>query len=841
MQAISDDLLAILKSHFQAGVSGFRAKVTCQGVDYFPIEMQIDHSLQTMADAFSATFTNENGEIGLAAEAFPDNSLFTADAWYGDEADATRVFTGFIDKIEEDRDPRTVTIIGRDWAKVLLVQQIRVLYPQQADEPGAVRNTSNYVYLNTEISAIVQSLLTKAGWPLSARAIQPTNFVVDEYIGLDGSSYGDMLGELADFIAFNAFADENGIYRFQPNGLADSTTDDPPVPVYTFRSGEDIVRLHAERDDLDTKTRVRVTGPYTTLKDAWTELWHTNVIKNPTGVWHEPGDATHLNVADGPLRKVYRITQGASAAIVSSRDLSATITYLNGLSGDPSDATIYWTLDTPWILGGATVNNKIRKMRKSDNAVLATYNLPNQKWTDMKVGSTAIWLTNFTTDKIHKYSKSTGLEITSYAIGAHANPIGVAIDGSDLFVSFYAEATMLQVTVADPTTVVRTLHFSGTKSLGGEIDTDTHTELYACSGGLSLVYKYTLKEPVTTDVSVEAVNDALELALGVELDTGREIRRMTLPLKVVTSYAQAAEVAARWLDKVDQFRNVQEVGILGNPAIMKGDMVRVEDPVIGIANDFQVDTHRSVMSDTYLDVLSLVPWSSSYAGPGDIIPANDGFPTPVDEDTQFGATASVASGATHHVPWPTNLQVGELILVHLGSSPPSTNTPHLTISGAAGLTLLGGTFSAWVDGRVLYRFCDGTEGTEFTLTQDQDGQIMYRCYRIINAHLTAPPEVDVTNGSNPGGIDGPGPLTPTWGLAKTLWLYALAVASPNPVTSFPDSYPGDPGYILVGGGFNGGMLAGAYAKEEDSVSPGGAFYVSFSNFVGITIGVRPRP
>src|SRR5678815_4893968 len=139
--------------------------------------------------------------------------------------------------------------------------------------------------------------------------------------------------------------------------------------------------------------------PYTTLQDAWTELWHTNVIKNPTGVWYESGDADHLNVADGPLRKIYRITQGEDAVIVSSRNLSSVITYLNGLSGDPSSALHYWTFDTPWILGLAATNNKVRKHLKSDNSVVATFTLANQRWTDMKVGTDAIWCTNFTTGK----------------------------------------------------------------------------------------------------------------------------------------------------------------------------------------------------------------------------------------------------------------------------------------------------------------------------------------------------------------------------------------------------------------------------------------------------------
>lgn len=641
MQTITAELEAILKAKFQAGASGFRGKVVVDFggeigvVTRYPISMDVDHSLQVPASGFSATFTNESGEVGLASESFPINHLFTAWAWYGDEANEIRVFTGFVDRVQEHRDPRTVTITARDWCKPLLTQDILVLFPQAVDEEGAVRETSNFVFLNLDVSDIVNTLLDQAGYPAAARAIQGTNFVVSEWLGRDGSSYMDAIGELADIVAFNAFADELGVFHFQADGKVDGPvdTDNPPTPAYVFRTGEDIVELDPQRDDYDTKTRVRAVGPYTTLQDAWTELWHTNVIVNPTGVRYDEDDSTHLYVADGPTKKVYKILQ-SDRSIVSSTGALVT-TYLNGLSGDPSDDTVYWTFDTPWITTGTPTNNKIRKHLKSDNSVVATFTLANELWTDMKVGADAIWATNFTDDKVHKLSKTDGSEIAEYVVvdaftnggtrtptGTKYNPIGLAIDGTDLYMAFYGEATMLRGQTTDPSDIDKVLVFSGTKSLGGDIDTTTHTELYACSGGLSLVFKYTMVEPVTTEVSVEVANTALEATLGAALDTGAEIRRLILRLDVVTSLANATEAAARWLDKLDQYLNVMDVGIIGNPALQKGDMVRVEDPVTSIANDFQIDTYRSSLSadGTYLGTLALVPWSSSYSGPGDVYP-----------------------------------------------------------------------------------------------------------------------------------------------------------------------------------------------------------------------------
>lgn len=620
MQALTAELEAILKSKFQVGDSGFRARVDFGLESYYPTTVDIDHSLQAFASSAVVEFTNEEGEVGLAADVFNVNGLIRIFVWYGDEANEICVFTGFVDKVAEHRDPRGVTVKCRDWAKPLLVQDIVVEFPQGEDEEGAVRDPTNYVYIDYEITDIVRDLLDRSGYPTDQRALQPSNFVIGEWRGRDGATYADMIGELADVIAFNAFADELGNFHFQPDGLADSDTDNPPVPVYTFRTGEDIYQLDPTRDDYDTKTRVRAVGPLTTLKDAWVELWHTNVIKDPTGIMYDPADTGHIYVADGFTKKKYKVSQ-TTRQIVSSTGVLVT-SFLNGLSGDPDDSTVYWTLDAPWILGGAAINNKIRKHLKSNDSVQATFNMPNLYWSDMKVGTDGIYAASYTEDKIYLYNKSTFAQIDVWNVGDGPVGIGINEGTSQLFQLFTTSSTMYISTPDDLEAITDTIVMSGSRFYGIDADTTTDTEVYGVLGGQSLVAKYTLFEPVTTDVSVEVVNDDLEAELGVELDTGIEIRRFVLRLDAVTSYAQATEAANRWLDKIDQFRNVLDVGILGNPAIQKADMVRIEDPVTDIANDFQVDTYRFSLrgNGTYLGVLSLVPWTSSYAGPGDNFP-----------------------------------------------------------------------------------------------------------------------------------------------------------------------------------------------------------------------------
>jgi hypothetical protein len=315
VQTITPELEAILKAKFMAGASGFRGKFVTGGETYYPTTISVDHSLQTPASAFTVTFTNEEGEVGLAADTFVDNALCEIWEWYGDEMNEIQTFEGFIDKISEHRDARTVTVTGRDWCKPLLVQDIATIAPQGEDEDGADRTTDNFVYLNMEIDDIISDLLDKAGYPATARAIQPSNFVVDEYLARDGSAYMDAIGELADIVAFNAFADEVGTFHFQADGLADSDTDNPPVPVYTFETGVDITALDPTRDDYDLKTRVKAVGPYTTIKDAWTELWHTNVIKNPTGIMYDAADSAHIYVADGFTKKKYKVSQTTRAIV----------------------------------------------------------------------------------------------------------------------------------------------------------------------------------------------------------------------------------------------------------------------------------------------------------------------------------------------------------------------------------------------------------------------------------------------------------------------------------------------------------------------------------------------
>jgi len=617
---------AVLSATNRAFLSEWVVEATTVGFAPVPgvARVSIDKSIQTDADAFEVELDNSDGGKSLypAGDTYLPTKRCRIFQWYGDPANAVQTFDGFIDKVSEHRNPKTLTLTGRDWMKRLLVQDILVTAPQGADEDGAVRTTANFVYLNMEVSDIVDDLLDKANYPTgAARSVQQTSYMVAEFLGSDGNSFADALGELADLVGYNSGADELGVYHFEANARAQSTdTDTADVPVYTFRAGEDIYVIDPEQDDYELKTRIRVTGPMSTtvLNDAFTELWHSAAVKKPTGVWFDSTDAGNVRVADGVTRKLYKVSQTTRAIVSSTAALCSH--FLGDVTGDPSDASKYWILELPWKNGLPGTASTVYQLAKSDNSVLASFALPSGRWVGMDVDATHVWLANWDTNQIHCYTRA-GASVASYTLGSNVDPTGVIVDGTTLYTFWYNTNEILVSTTAAPTTITKTISTAGTQMLGGEVDSVTHTEFWACSDSLGLTWKYTLVEPVTTErtVYVEVTNDAVgvnsspglsafETALG-------EVRRSVVRMDAITSLAQATETAQRWLSQLDHNRQTLDFGCIGNPAIQKGDMIRIEDPVSGIASDWGVDTYRSEMSGeagTYLGTISALPWDPRY-------------------------------------------------------------------------------------------------------------------------------------------------------------------------------------------------------------------------------------
>lgn len=400
-----------------------------------------------------------------------------------------------------------------------------------------------------------------------------------------------------------------------------------------------VMTLGWETDQYDLRTRVKVRGPLTTLKNAWTEVWRTSKIKYPVGLWHDPSDAANLRVIDRSTKRLYKIRQ-SDRKILSSVYLGGSIPHPLGLSGDPASSTVYWVLEAPWRTTGVSTNNKIKKVRKSDNHVLASWALPNGRWSAIKVSSSYLWLTNLDTDKVYKRSKTTGAAIASYSIKydgtttfpqtymgtTQTNPSGLMIDGTTLYYFFANGGTTARFLVADesaPRTLTGVQKTAGTQLHGGEMDTVTHTECYGDSDSLGLVAKFTLKEPVTTDIAQEAIDTDLEDELGQLAQVEPRIhdshpgdaahpylvRRETISIDEVKSLAQAMQVAQTRLGELNGRRAVLDVGVVGNPAFQKTDLISVTDPLVGITVTGRIDTMEMDMaSDSpYVGVLALLP------------------------------------------------------------------------------------------------------------------------------------------------------------------------------------------------------------------------------------------
>jgi len=626
-----------------------------------PSRVSIDKSLRMASDQAVVEFVNEDQLLGWGPSSpWVTNARIRIYQWYGSPDNEVRTFTGVLDSILHGRDPLTVTLKARDMMAIMLDQGFTTIGPQGADEEGKIRTTANGVYLSMEVSAIVEDILLRAGWPQADTSITPTSYVLDEFIIQDGSSWADaIIGDdrLTGLVGYNAWADEDGVFHFEPSELEASATE-ILSPSYTFRTGEDIVQLANEIDQYDLRTRVKVRGPLTTqeLSDTWRELWRTKKMAHPVGVWYDPSNSGYIRVLDRGTKRLYKLRQ-SDRVLVSSVYVGSICPYPLAVSGDPANSAYYYLLNCPWKFGGSLGGNSIKKIRKSDNKVLSSWSIPSGRWTGMKVSSNYIWLTNWDTDRFYKRSKADASAIASYShtYGGNEqhNPSGLMIDGTTLNL-FWANggttARFLQASESAPGTVTKKVKTAGTTLHGGEMDTTTHTECWGVNDSTGVTAKFTLikAEDHTTEVYAEVIDSELEDELGVlalledrihDAHSGDpahpfEVRRDTLDVTVITSLAQATETAMRRLDSLARRRDVVDAGIVGNPALQKTDVVRVLDPKVDSARDYVIDTYRTEMdaSGTYLGTLALIPIAEVTDDPvdeGDIESGPEIVPMPI--------------------------------------------------------------------------------------------------------------------------------------------------------------------------------------------------------------------
>ena len=639
MQTITPALLALLTDRLQIGTDSFAGRVEIAGVSYPCSSMTLDKNKRMQADQLVVELANEALALGWGAtNIFPTNSRIKAFQWFGDAANEVQVFDGLIDNPIDHRDVLHMTLNCRGRFALLVDQTFVASAPQESGESGAVRTAANGVYLSMEVSDILDDILDRVGWPTADRHITATSLVIDEFIISDGSSYADAIigqEQLTGLTGYDCWSDELGVFHFDPTPSSD-IVEVPNDPVYTWRTGVDITELGDSTDQYELVTRVKTRGPLTTLKPSWTMLWQTTKVPSPVGIWYDPAVTTQIRVISSSTKKLY-VLRDSDRQILSAVYLGSVIPHPLGISGDPADSTIYWVLNCPWKYGGGTSGNSVKKVRKSDNHLLASYSLPDGRWSAVKVSSSFMWLTNLDTDRFYKRSKTDASAIANYAhsydgtstfpqtgLGtAQTNPSGLMIDGTTLHLFWANGGTTARFLTCDesaPATLTGVVKTAGSTLHGGEMNTTTHTECWGDNDSLGLTAKFSLVTPVTTDVAREVVDTELEDELGslAELENRVhdshsgdaahpwESRRMSLQLSVVNSIAQANDIAKFWLDKLGRRKRVLDAGIIGNPAVQINDLVRVEDPKTGIFQNWVLDTIHSEMSETFLATVSLV-------------------------------------------------------------------------------------------------------------------------------------------------------------------------------------------------------------------------------------------
>lgn len=117
-----------------------------------------------------------------------------------------------------------------------------------------------------------------------------------------------------------------------------------------------------------------------------------------------------------------------------------------------------------------------------------------------------------------------------------------------------------------------------------------------------------------------------------------------------------------------------------------------------------------------------------------------------------------------------------------------------TITTPTGYTLLGHVSLADSDANVYERIIDGTEDPEVIFASSLSSAVLVKVWVVRYSNTTLPSElVSSSNTSAVGTTNDPGDLTPTWGLANTLWLSAICIEAHDPtppnVTVFPTGFP----------------------------------------------------
>lgn len=603
---------------------------------YQVISASVDKSYGAESDALSVAIANDAGDFSPLAEApvVVNDTPVRLFQWYGEDANEVLTFTGLGDQITDHRLPHVVTIRAKDRMKLLLNESIIVTDPQGADEDGSVRTPANFVWLNAQAIDIVNDLLDAAGWPASKRDITDINYTVDEFTAALGDSFAGAIRRVANLVVYEPWVDENEVFQMhpRPSVLTGVSSDDPVEAVASFSGANEVHVIDSGLDDQGLRTRVYVFGPAATAaQETWTEIWHTNVVQSPNGIWHNPDEPTKLWVIDGRTRKVYKIDQATLTRTTLSPALSSN-SLAGGMDGDDPDSTSYlWVLETPFRnaadgLPSSSDPCKIRKVRISDWVTVSSHSLGFGTYTAIRATNDYLYVARFDTQKIKKLAKADYSLVDTIDVSAFGSPTGLAINGTELWI--FAGGEIHVVDEGAPTVEIDTHPIPGQVG-GGEIDSVDPDFMYADFPSLGVTYKYQLLIPGTPAIGGQAIDYTLEDALGarggveprdhVGCPNDADPHPFAIRLEVMTddklvSNTQAQDTANRLLARLSRRNRTVQIGVIANPGIQKGDPIEVHDPPSGLDHQLMmVETYTTIQNDnSYLGVISGPLWVTEY-------------------------------------------------------------------------------------------------------------------------------------------------------------------------------------------------------------------------------------
>ena len=195
----------------------------------------------------------------------------------------------------------------------------------------------------------------------------------------------------------------------------------------------------------------------------------------------------YLKLLDGWTKRIVVIDRLPADAVVAVSDPIPDTVYPAAITADPADSSKLRILDVPWLLekdinsylygldlGSTPLGSvcEILTLDAADLSVLDREALPVGRWVDLRDDGSVLWLANLNTGKFHTWSKTGAGEIATYGptytglrAETRSNPVGVAINGSDLWLSFRGLWELWRVDVSAPTEVLQVV-----KTGGGGLD-----------------------------------------------------------------------------------------------------------------------------------------------------------------------------------------------------------------------------------------------------------------------------------------------------------------------------------------------------------------------------------